>query len=57
MLYVHRLGAIDFENDSISARSLAQTQIRNQLPYFFSATLYFDNRLPMLFCVTEFLLY
>ena len=44
----HGLGAIDFEDDPISAMTLAQAQIRDWLPYFFSTAIYFENRLPML---------
>lgn len=44
----HGLGAIDFEDDPISAMSLAQAQIRDWLPYFFSTAIYFEDRLPLL---------
>lgn len=44
----HGLGAIDFEDDPISAMPLAQAQIRDWLPYFFSTANYFDDRLPLL---------
>ncbi len=42
------VGAIDFEDDPISAMSLAQTQIRDWLPYFFSTAIFFEDRLPLL---------
>lgn len=42
------LGAIDFEDDPISAMSLAQAQIRDWLPYFFSTAIFFKGRLPEL---------
>jgi len=42
------LGAIDFEDDPISAMTLAQAQIRDWLPYLFSTALYFEDRLPLL---------
>lgn len=42
------LGAIDFEDDPISAMPLAQAQIRDWLPYFFSTAVYFEDRLPVL---------
>lgn len=44
----HGLGAIDFEDDPISAMSLAQAQIRDWLPYFFSTAIHFEDRLPEL---------
>jgi len=44
----HGLGAIDFEDDPISAMPLAQAQIRDWLPYFFSTAIHFENRLPVL---------
>jgi hypothetical protein len=44
------LGAIDFEDDPISAMPLAQAQIRDWLPYLFSTAIYFEDRLPLL-CV------
>lgn len=44
----HGLGAIDFEDDPISAMPLAQAQIRDWLPYFFSTAHYFGDRLPLL---------
>lgn len=44
----HGLGAIDFEDDPISAMTLAQAQIRDWLPYFFSTAIFFDDRLPVL---------
>lgn len=45
------LGAIDFEDDPISAMTLAQAQVRDWLPYLFSTAIYFDDRLPLL-CAT-----
>jgi len=42
------LGAIDFEDDPISAMTLAQAQVRDWLPYFFSTAIYFEDRLPLL---------
>jgi len=42
------LGAIDFEDDPISAMPLAQAQIRDWLPYFFSTAILFEDRLPLL---------
>lgn len=44
----HGLGAIDFEDDPISAMPLAQAQIRDWLPYFFSTAIHFEDRLPAL---------
>jgi len=44
----HGLGAIDFEDDPISAMSLAQAQIRDWLPFFFSTAIHFEDRLPVL---------
>jgi hypothetical protein len=44
----HGFGAIDFEDDPISAMSLVQAQIRDWLPYFFSTAIYFEDRLPQL---------
>ncbi|OHE59708.1 MAG: hypothetical protein A2X71_01810 [Thiobacillus sp. GWE1_62_9] len=44
----HGLGAIDFEDDPISAMTLAQAQIRDWLPYFFSTAIFFGDRLPVL---------
>ena len=44
----HGLGAIDFEDDPISAMTLAQAQIRDWLPYLFSTAIYFEDRLPLL---------
>lgn len=44
----HGLGAIDFEDDPISAMTLAQAQIRDWLPYFFSTAIYFEDKLPEL---------
>lgn len=44
----HGLGAIDFEDDPISAMSLAQAQIRDWLPYCFSTAIHFEDRLPEL---------
>ena len=44
----HGLGAIDFEDDPIGAMSLAQAQIRDWLPYFFSTAIYFEQRMPVL---------
>ena len=44
----HGFGAIDFEDDPISAMTLAQAQIRDWLPYFFSTAIYFEKRLPAL---------
>ena len=44
----HGLGAIDFEDDPISAMPLAQAQIRDWLPYVFSTAIYFEDRLPVL---------
>lgn len=41
-------GAIDFEDDPISTMTLAQAQIRDWLPYFFSTAIHFENRLPVL---------
>lgn len=42
------LGAIDFEDDPVSAMTLTQAQIRDWLPYFFSTAIYFEDRLPLL---------
>ncbi|MFN3715686.1 MAG: hypothetical protein ACK4R8_03060 [Thiobacillus sp.] len=42
------LGAIDFEDDALSAMSLANAQVRDWLPYLFSSALYFEDRLPEL---------
>jgi hypothetical protein len=42
------IGAIDFEDDPIGVMSLAQAQIRDWIPYFFSTTIYFADRLPVL---------
>jgi hypothetical protein len=42
------LGAIDFEDDPLSAMTLAQAQVRDWLPYLFSTAIYFDDRLPLL---------
>lgn len=42
------LGAIDFEDDPISAMPLAQAQIRDWLPYLFSTAIFFEDRLPLL---------
>lgn len=42
------LGAIDFEDDPISTMTLAQAQIRDWLPYFFSTAIHFEKRLPVL---------
>ncbi|MBT9568965.1 MAG: hypothetical protein IV085_11780, partial [Thiobacillus sp.] len=44
----HGCGAIDFEDDPISMMTLAQAQIRDWMPYFFSTAIYFENRLPAL---------
>jgi hypothetical protein len=44
----HGLGAIDFEDDPISAMPLTQAQIRDWLPYFFSTAIVFEDRLPLL---------
>jgi hypothetical protein len=44
----HGLGAIDFEDDPISVMPLAQAQIRDWLPYLFSTSIYFKDRLPLL---------
>lgn len=44
----HGLGAIDFEDDPISAMPLAQAQVRDWLPYFFSTAIFFKDRLPLL---------
>lgn len=44
----HGFGAIDFEDDPISAMTLAQAQIRDWLPYFFSTAIHFKDRLPEL---------
>lgn len=44
----HGVGAIDFEDDPISAMTLTQAQIRDWLPYFFSTAIYFKDRLPVL---------
>ena len=44
----HGLGAIDFEDDPISAMTLAQAQIRDWLPYLFSTAIHFEDRLPEL---------
>jgi len=44
----HGLGAIDFEDDPISAMPLVQVQIRDWLPYFFSTAIFFEDRLPLL---------
>lgn len=44
----HGLGAIDFEDDPISAMTLTQAQIRDWLPYFFSTAIHFEDRLPLL---------
>jgi hypothetical protein len=42
------IGAIDFEDDPISAMPLGQAQIRDWIPYFFSTSIYFADRLPVL---------
>lgn len=42
------LGAIDFEDDALAAMPLADAQARDWLPYFFSTTVYFADRLPAL---------
>ena len=42
------LGAIDFEDDPVSAMTLKQAQIRDWLPYFFSTAIHFNDRLPVL---------
>ena len=42
------LGAIDFEDDPVSAMSLANAQIRDWLPYVFSTAIYFEQRMPVL---------
>lgn len=44
----HGFGAIDFEDDPISAMTLAQAQIRDWLPYCFSTAIHFQDRLPEL---------
>ncbi len=44
----HGLGAIDFEDDPISAMPLHQAQIRDWLPYLFSIAIHFQDRLPVL---------
>ena len=49
----HGLGAIDFEDDPISAMTLAQAQIRDWLPYLFSTAIYFEDRLPDLCAAIE----
>lgn len=49
----HGLGAIDFEDDPISAMSLAQAQIRDWLPYCFSTAIHFKDRLPELCAAIE----
>lgn len=50
------LGAIDFEDDPISAMTLAQAQIRDWLPYVFSTAIYFEDRLPELCTAIEVIL-
>ena len=47
----HGLGAIDFEDDPITAMPLAQAQVRDWLPFLFSTAIYFKNGLPAL-CAT-----
>lgn len=42
------IGAIDFEDDPITAMPLAQAQVRDWIPYFFSTAIYFEDRLPTL---------
>lgn len=42
------LGAIDFEDDPISAMTLTDAQIRDWLPYLFSTAIHFKGRLPEL---------
>lgn len=42
------LGALDFEDDALSAMSLADAQVRDWLPYLFSSVMYFEDRLPVL---------
>jgi hypothetical protein len=42
------LGAIDFEDDALTAMSLADAQVRDWLPYLFSTAVYFADRLPQL---------
>jgi hypothetical protein len=42
------IGAIDFEDDPITVMPLAQAQIRDWIPYFFSTAIYFSDRLPLL---------
>ena len=44
----HGLGAIDFEDDPITAMPLAQAQIRDWLPFLFSTAIYFKDSLPTL---------
>lgn len=44
----HGLGAIDFEDDPISAMPLSQAQVRDWLPYLFSTAVFFRDRLPEL---------
>lgn len=42
------LGALDFEDDALSAMPLADAQVRDWLPYLFSTAIYFEDRLPRL---------
>lgn len=42
------LGALDFEDDALSAMPLADAQVRDWLPYLFSTAIYFEDRLPVL---------
>lgn len=42
----HGLAAIDFEDDALSAMSLADAQARDWLAYLFSTAVHFDGRLP-----------
>lgn len=40
------LGAIDFEDDPLTAMSLVEAQMRDWMPYFFSTAVYFEADLP-----------
>lgn len=42
------LGAIDFEDDALTAMSISDAQVRDWLPYCFSTAIYFGDRLPQL---------
>lgn len=42
------LGAIDFEDDPLSVMPLADAQMRDWMPYFFSTAVYFSADLPQL---------